>query len=209
MAQNITGVILAGGAGKRFDGIIKANIVIDGKTIISRIIETINDIFDEMIIVTNTPEKFNEYGDNKIIVDKILNEGPLGGIHSAMKESENEAVFVFAGDMPLLDREIIIRQIDFYNAIIGISLFRKLNNILNLFMESINTIIGILEDYLKGYKLFYQGVFSVWPTCAICKLKDLKKAEVLLQTLILLTIFQPLTLRNCLIKFVYDFYPAE
>ena len=54
MVHNIAGVILAGGAGKRFSGITKAKIAVEGKTIISRILETFSDIFDEKIIVTNT-----------------------------------------------------------------------------------------------------------------------------------------------------------
>jgi molybdopterin-guanine dinucleotide biosynthesis protein A len=81
MAHNISGVILAGGASKRFNDIIKTKIVIDGKTIISRIIETIDDIFDEIIIVTNTPDEFKEYANCRIIGDQFLNKGPLGGIH--------------------------------------------------------------------------------------------------------------------------------
>ena len=60
MINNISGVILAGGANKRFNGIIKAKIIIDGNTIISRIIEIFSEIFDEIIIVTNTPEEFKD-----------------------------------------------------------------------------------------------------------------------------------------------------
>jgi molybdopterin-guanine dinucleotide biosynthesis protein A len=56
MGNRISGVILAGGSNKRFGGITKANVVIDGETIISRIISTISDLFDEIIIVTNKPE---------------------------------------------------------------------------------------------------------------------------------------------------------
>ena len=41
MVNNISGVILAGGASKRFNGINKTRILIDGKTIISRMIDTI------------------------------------------------------------------------------------------------------------------------------------------------------------------------
>jgi len=44
-------VILAGGAGKRFNGLIKPAIAIDGETIISRMIDVISDIFSEIIIV--------------------------------------------------------------------------------------------------------------------------------------------------------------
>ena len=46
--------------------------------------------------------------------DEILGAGPLGGIHAAMKASSNDAVFVFAGDMPFLDRDIIIKLVDTY-----------------------------------------------------------------------------------------------
>lgn len=111
---NISGVILAGGASKRFNGFTKANIVIGGKRIINRITDTIKDIFDEIIIVTNTPEEFKEFSSYRIVPDQYLNVGPLGGIHAALKSSSKESVFIFAGDMPLLDKEIIIRQIEFY-----------------------------------------------------------------------------------------------
>lgn len=152
MVHNISGVILAGGTSKRFDGIVKAKIVIDGKTIISRIIDTIGDVFDDIIIVTNTPDHFAEYNGCKIIGDKFLNKGPLGGIHSAMKETEKEALFVLACDMPLLNKEIIIRQIEFYN-----------NNSCDVLIPQINKYIeplhgiykksltGILEEYLSGF----------------------------------------------------------
>ena len=115
MTNQISGVILAGGAGKRFSGRIKSNIEIGGETIISRIINTINDLFDEVIIVTNNPGEFADYSNYKITGDHILNAGPLGGIHAGLKASSNKAVFVFAGDMPLLSRRLIINQIDFYN----------------------------------------------------------------------------------------------
>lgn len=151
LINNISGVILAGGASKRFNGIIKAKIVIDGKTIISRIIETLGDIFDELIIVTNTPEEFKEYNSCKIIGDQYLNKGPLGGIHSALKVSEKEALFVFAGDMPLLEKEIIIRQIDFYN----INKCDVLIPQINKYIEPLHgiykkTVLRILEEYLEG-----------------------------------------------------------
>jgi molybdopterin-guanine dinucleotide biosynthesis protein A len=149
--HNISGVILAGGDSKRFDGIIKARIEIDGKTIISRIIDTIGDIFCEIIIVTNKPDEFQEYNTYKIIGDWLLNKGPLGGIHTALKESVAEAVFVFAGDMPLLDKEIIAWQIDYYNSNECDVLIPQIDN----YIEPLHgiykkTLISILEDYLNG-----------------------------------------------------------
>ena len=108
MVNNISGVILAGGANSRFNGIVKANIVIGGRTIISGAVNTLKEIFTEIIIVTNTPEEFTEYADYKIVSDILMNKGPLGGIHAALKAASGEAVFVFAGDMPFPDKDIIV-----------------------------------------------------------------------------------------------------
>jgi len=115
MVNRISGVILAGGSNKRFGGIDKANVVIDGKTIISRIISTISDLFVEIIIVTNKPEEFQEFIQYKIVKDQYLKAGPLGGIHAALKASSEDAIFIFAGDMPFLDKEIISDQINEFN----------------------------------------------------------------------------------------------
>jgi molybdopterin-guanine dinucleotide biosynthesis protein A len=113
--HNIAGVILAGGVSKRFNGIIKAKITIDGRTIISRIIDVMDELFGEITIVTNTPDEFKEYSYCKIIGDTFLNKGPLGGIHSAMMKSSCDAMFIVAGDMPLLEKDIIIKQIEYFN----------------------------------------------------------------------------------------------
>ena len=115
MANSISGVILAGGTNKRFGGITKSNVVVGGKTIISRMISTISDLFDEIIIVTNKPEEFREFIQYIIVEDQYLKAGPLGGIHAALKASSEDAIFVFAGDMPFLDKEIITDQINEFN----------------------------------------------------------------------------------------------
>lgn len=114
MIYNISGVILAGGANSRFNGMVKANIIISGRTIISRTSDLLRKIFSEIIIVTNTPDEFVEYTGFKIVADEIQNRGPLGGIHAALKATSGEAVFVFAGDMPFIDEEIVTLLLDSY-----------------------------------------------------------------------------------------------
>jgi molybdenum cofactor guanylyltransferase len=148
---NISGVILAGGANKRFNNITKANILVGGKPIISRITDTLKDLFDEIIIVTNTPEKFEIPGNYKIVSDQFVKAGPLGGIHAALKVSTKEAVFVFAGDMPLINKKIIVRQIDYYNSHKCDILVPRVKS----FIEPLHAIYSlslfkILEKYLTG-----------------------------------------------------------
>ena len=150
MFNNISGVILAGGDSSRFNGIIKSKIVINGRTIISRIIDTLDELFDEIIIVTNRPEEFTEYSSCKIIGDCIFNKGPLGGIHAALKMTDKEALFVVAGDMPLIDKDYIARQVDFYMKNVCEVLIPSVNN----YIEPLHgiykhTIMTILEDFLK------------------------------------------------------------
>jgi molybdopterin-guanine dinucleotide biosynthesis protein A len=114
MVKNITGVILAGGAGKRLNGVVKSKIIIGGKTVISRITDIFHELFDEVIIVTNSPAEFIDYRNCRITCDIFPDKGPLGGIHAALTASDNEAFFVVAGDMPLLDKDLISRQIEFF-----------------------------------------------------------------------------------------------
>jgi molybdopterin-guanine dinucleotide biosynthesis protein A len=150
MDKIISAAILAGGTGKRLNGLVKPKIVIDGKTIISRIIETFGDTFDEILIVTNTPSEFSKFSDCKFIGDQFLNKGPLGGIHSALKNSANESLFIVAGDMPFLRKEIIIKQIDQFNNLDCDILIPKIDN----FIEPLHgiyrkSIILKLEEFLK------------------------------------------------------------
>jgi molybdopterin-guanine dinucleotide biosynthesis protein A len=110
--MNISGVILAGGENTRFGGKPKADIVIGGKKIISRIIETISGIFDEIIIVSNAPAVPAGGSNYKTVKDIFRHAGPLGGLHAGIRASSNEAVFLFACDMPFLDKQLIKRQIE-------------------------------------------------------------------------------------------------
>jgi molybdopterin-guanine dinucleotide biosynthesis protein A len=149
MFHNISAAILAGGSGKRFNGLVKANIVIEGKTIISRIIEEIGDIFEEIIIVTNNQDEFKAYNRYKIIVDQYLNKGPLGGIHSALKHTDRDALFCMAGDMPFIKKNLIIKQINFFNNSNCDILIPKIDQ----YIEPLHgiyrkSILNTLEDYI-------------------------------------------------------------
>jgi molybdopterin-guanine dinucleotide biosynthesis protein A len=151
MINDISAVILAGGASKRFGGTVKPKILIDGKPIISRIIDIIGDLFGEIIIVTNTPEEYNDYKSCRITGDHFLNKGPLSGIHSAMKESKMEALFVFAGDMPLLEKDYIISQAAYYRKSNCEIIIPQIDdNIEPLHGIYRNSLRSILEEYLKG-----------------------------------------------------------
>lgn len=176
--RNISGVILAGGANKRFHGKIKAKAVICGKTIISGITDTLSEVFSEIIIVTNTPEEFKEFDNYKLAGDQFLNRGPLGGIHAALKTSSKEALFVVAGDMPLLNKELIIRQTEYYYANKCDILVPQIKN----YTEPLHAIYNIsvlkrLEEYLSGANDYAVREFFRRVDVNYLKLEDSEKIK--------------------------------
>lgn len=115
MKYCMSAAILAGGESRRMGGAIKPLINIRGRRIIDSIIETASGLFREILIVTNTPAEFATIAGVRIVPDIFVGAGPLGGLHAALSGSEYEAVFVFAGDMPFIDRPIVISEIELYN----------------------------------------------------------------------------------------------
>ena len=98
-------IILAGGKSSRM-GFDKQFLKIDKKRLMSLVINKLEEEFDEIIIVTNKPEEYNEFN-QKIRTDIIKGMGPLSGIHSGLNEASSEYAFVIACDMPNIDIDYI------------------------------------------------------------------------------------------------------
>jgi molybdenum cofactor guanylyltransferase len=100
-------IILAGGDSKRL-GQPKALLDLGGKTIIEMVIDTLNDWFDQMTLVTDKPELYE--GLPVIITDDLIKErvkSPLRGIHAGLSVSDLSYQFVVACDMPFVNLELI------------------------------------------------------------------------------------------------------
>lgn len=111
--RNFSAVILVGGAGTRFGDNLKSKYLIGGKSIIERELDVLSKIFDEILLVTNSPEEFAGFSLYRVIKDVFPGAGPLGGIHAAMINSARTSLFVFAGDMPFLSSNLILDQMAF------------------------------------------------------------------------------------------------
>jgi molybdopterin-guanine dinucleotide biosynthesis protein A len=98
-------LILAGGEGKRFTP-DKPMLEIGGKPIIERAVRVLASIFEEVILVTNTPERYS-FLELPHVADERPGCGPLMGIHSGFKGLTRDIAFVCAADMPFLNERII------------------------------------------------------------------------------------------------------
>ena len=92
--SDISGVILAGGQSKRF-GEDKAFAQLDGVPLIYRVLKAIKYLFPEILLITNSPDQFRFFP-AKVIRDDIPQQGPLGGIVTALDKAKHDRVFVVA-----------------------------------------------------------------------------------------------------------------
>jgi len=113
--SDIAAAVLAGGMNSRMAGQNKCFIEIYGKPIISRTVELLGGIFEEVILATNSPQEYKSYKKTVVMVgDIIKGAGPLSGIHSVLSVAKEEAVFFVACDMPFLHNEMIRRQLEYF-----------------------------------------------------------------------------------------------
>jgi len=100
-----TAVILCGGKSSRM-GFDKCKLKIKGKFLIEVIGEKLEEVFDEIILLSNDDDKF-KHMKYKVFQDIIPNSGPIGAIYSALKYASSEYVFITACDMPVVNIDFI------------------------------------------------------------------------------------------------------
>jgi molybdopterin-guanine dinucleotide biosynthesis protein A len=101
-----TGVILSGGLATRYDGTEKALLQVAGIRILDRLYDIYREMFEEIILVTNTPHKFLEW-DLLIVSDLFPIRSALTGIHAGLFYMTNPFAFISACDTPFLKKEMI------------------------------------------------------------------------------------------------------
>jgi molybdopterin-guanine dinucleotide biosynthesis protein A len=98
-----TAIILAGGKSRRM-GFDKQFLKLRDKYIIEMIAEKLQEVFNEIIIVTSRPEEYQKYG-FRLAEDEVRDFGPMAGIHAGLKSSGSMYNYVVACDMPFINIE--------------------------------------------------------------------------------------------------------
>jgi molybdopterin-guanine dinucleotide biosynthesis protein A len=111
MSSACTGVILAGGENTRFSGEQKTLMKIGGIRILDRIFDVMTAVFDDIILVTNTPEQYLEW-DATIVTDLLPVKSSLTGIHTGLFYTRTDYAFFTAGDTPFLKKEMVAAVVD-------------------------------------------------------------------------------------------------
>jgi molybdopterin-guanine dinucleotide biosynthesis protein A len=86
----------------------KALMHVGGTPLFDYVYAKCQDLFPEIIIVSNQPRQFSDYQTRASIVqDEIPGTGSLGGLYTGLRKASNYHTFCVACDMPFLQPELI------------------------------------------------------------------------------------------------------
>ena len=110
--MNITGLILAGGAGRRVDSRDKGLIVWQGKPLIAHVSDRIQPQVGQLLISCNRNfERYQAFATTTVADTRLDYQGPLAGLEAASPLINTELLVVVACDTPLLPADLVQRLI--------------------------------------------------------------------------------------------------
>lgn len=101
----VTGVILAGGESRRMQS-DKSLLPLYGARFIDHVYRVMGGLFDEVLIVTNSPDGYSDIACRKV-PDIYVKGGVLAGIHAGLCHARHEKAFVVACDMPYINPHVV------------------------------------------------------------------------------------------------------
>lgn len=173
--MRVTGVIQAGGKSTRMGGQPKALIELGGRRIIERVVAALTGLMDDLLIVTNTPERYAYLG-LAMVPDVYPDHGSLGGIYSGLKAASGEAAFTVACDMPFLHREVVRLVVE--QAALGDVVIPRVGEQLETLHAAYQkTCLPLMEERLLAGRLKIVGFFDrvrvlEIPEAAVARLAD-------------------------------------
>lgn len=108
--EKITGVVLAGGLGRRMGGIDKGLQELRGQPMVHWVVERLAPQVDELLINANqNGERYAAFG-HRVVPDQIPDfAGPLAGLHAALSAASHPLVATAPCDSPFLPADLISR----------------------------------------------------------------------------------------------------
>ena len=148
----ITGVVLAGGLGRRMGGVDKGLQELHGRPLVSHVIERLTPQVDELLINANrNGERYAAFG-YRVIPDQIPDfAGPLAGLHAALSAANHPLVATAPCDSPFLPADLISRLLEALTATdADLAVARTFDQPHPVFCLCRRTMLPHLNDYLAS-----------------------------------------------------------
>jgi molybdopterin-guanine dinucleotide biosynthesis protein A len=101
------GVLLAGGAARRFGGRPKGLALLDGQRIADRALAALRAATTTQVIVANDPAAPGWFPGKRVVADEVPGLGPLAGLASALRAANGAPALVVAWDMPFVTAALL------------------------------------------------------------------------------------------------------
>jgi molybdopterin-guanine dinucleotide biosynthesis protein A len=149
--KSLTAFILCGGKSSRMRS-EKGLVLFQKKPFIEHIIQAILPVTENIYLVTNTKEY--DYLPYQKLADIIKDKGPLGGIYTALTNSETEFNLILSCDIPLISTELLSELISKHNQEAWVTVFAsasRMHPLIGLYSKEIlpNIKNAIDADQLK------------------------------------------------------------
>jgi molybdopterin-guanine dinucleotide biosynthesis protein A len=108
--NGVSGLILAGGQGRRMGGVDKGLQALRGKPMVAWVIERLAPQVEEILINANQNlDAYRGFG-HVVVSDEISGfAGPLAGLHAGLKRARHELVATVPCDSPFLPPDLVSR----------------------------------------------------------------------------------------------------
>ena len=111
MEASTTAAIVAGGQARRFHGQDKSRLVVEGRSIIIRQLDVLQQVAGTIITIGAPPDRFAELG-LRSFPDAYPGTGTVGAIYTALAVARTDAVLVVACDLPFLQAGLLGRLVE-------------------------------------------------------------------------------------------------
>lgn len=108
--KNVTGIVLAGGLGRRMGGVDKGLQLLRGKPLAQWAIERLAPQVDELVVNANQNREAYERFGHRVVADEVAGfAGPLAGLHSGLKAASHALAVTVPCDSPFLPADLVAR----------------------------------------------------------------------------------------------------
>lgn len=105
--RSCVGVLLAGGAARRFGGQPKGLARLDGIRIADRVLAALRATSTAQLVIANDPAARQWFAGERVTADQSPGLGPLGGLATALHAANPSPILVVAWDMPFVTAALL------------------------------------------------------------------------------------------------------
>lgn len=105
----VTGVLLCGGSGRRFQGADKPLLMLGDRALAAHVAERLAAQVDALVVSANRNQAAYQALGYPVVGDRTPGQGPLAGVVAGAYRADTDLLLVCPGDAPGLPRDLCVR----------------------------------------------------------------------------------------------------